>query len=335
MRTRGKGRRRILIKINQCAQGVDRYYITRPLAPTVSGLKAAMIPIELWRARIGHFNCKRVRSRLSGVPVSCSRSPTSSSSSLVGRGPAAETPRLGSPNKPQDSANSSRHVSQASSTVLQTNHGTECETNRQISLITDSSSSLTLSSTSPAQSVFLLTLDISMARSLMIVLVILQLLIMSGDIETNPGPKHDGKEAIIIHYWFILFTFTGDAKPRLRDLQLMTYTNDSNIHNQFRLMDQIKPHFRQVAIALNFSHHEVAAMERSGDDPVYHLLSEWLRGANQDEDPRPATWRTLITALREARLNEAANKLEKYMVGLEPSDARKGGPGVGVFELDL
>ena len=83
-------------------------------------------------------------------------------------------------------------------------------------------------------------------------------------------------------------------------------------------MDQIKPHFRRVAIALNFPHYEVAAMEHSGDDPVYHLLSEWLRGAHQDdEDPRLVTWRTLITALREARLNEVANKLEKYMVGLE------------------
>ena len=93
-------------------------------------------------------------------------------------------------------------------------------------------------------------------------------------------------------------------------------------------MDQIKPHFRQVAIALNFPHHEIAAIERSGFDPVYHLLSEWLRGANQEEDPRPVTWRTLITALREAHLHEAANNLEKYMVGLEPCDARVGGPGV-------
>ena len=132
-------------------------------------------------------------------------------------------------------------------------------------------------------------------------------------------------------YSLLLFTFTGDTKPRLRDLQLMTYGNELNpstrIH--FRLMDQIRPHFRTVAIALNFQYCKVADMERSGDDPVYHLLGEWLTGTNQEEDPRPVTWRTLITALREARLHEAANCLEKYMVELEPCDATV--EGLGMF----
>ena len=94
----------------------------------------------------------------------------------------------------------------------------------------------------------------------------------------------------------------------------MKFTNEET-DIQFRLMDQIRPHFRQVAMALNFPDDNVAAMERSGDDPVYHLLSAWLRGANQEEDPRPATWRTLITALRDARLHDAANNVEKYMHG--------------------
>ena len=136
-------------------------------------------------------------------------------------------------------------------------------------------------------------------------------------------------------YSLLLFTFTGDTKPRLRDLQLMTYGCELNPSTriEFRLMDQIRPHFIPVAIALNFQYHEVAAMERSIDNPVYHLLSEWLRGAKQDEDQRPVTWRTLITALREARLREAANCLEKYMVELEPCDARVG--GLGMFRIIL
>ena len=166
---------------------------------------SAMIPIELWRARIGHFNFKRVRSRITSVPVSCS-SPISSSASLVGRDPArstAETPRrLGRPNNAQDCANNS-HVSQAPSTVLQTNLGTERETNHQASPWPTTSSILTLS-TSLAQSGLLLILNSSAARSLMTMLVIFQLLIMSGDVETNPGPKHGGKEVgvhVLVYIW--------------------------------------------------------------------------------------------------------------------------------------
>ena len=159
-----------------------------------------MIPIELWRARIGHFNCKRVRSRITSVPVSCTcSSPISSSASLVGRDPArstAETPRLSRPNNAQDCANNS-HVSQAPSTVLQTNLGTERETNRQASPWPTTSSILTLS-TRLVQSGLLLMLDSSAARSLMIILVIFQLLVMSGDVETNPGPKHGGKEVGVL-----------------------------------------------------------------------------------------------------------------------------------------
>ena len=50
------------------------------------------------------------------------------------------------------------------------------------------------------------------------------------------------------------------------------------------------------------------------DDPVYHLLSEWLRGANQERDSRPVTWATLITALRDANVQEEADILEKHFV---------------------
>ena len=50
------------------------------------------------------------------------------------------------------------------------------------------------------------------------------------------------------------------------------------------------------------------------DDPVLYLLSEWLRGANQEVDPRPVTWRTLIAALRHANVQEEANVLQKHFI---------------------
>ena len=61
-------------------------------------------------------------------------------------------------------------------------------------------------------------------------------------------------------------------------------------------------------------------MESTSDDPVFHLLSEWLQGANQEEDARPVTWRTLIMAMRHARVYEEANILEYYLVQLEPDN---------------
>lgn len=74
-------------------------------------------------------------------------------------------------------------------------------------------------------------------------------------------------------------------------------------------MDQVKPQWRRLAIALKFPQHEIATMEHK-DDPVYYLLSEWLRGATKEEDLRPVKWRTLIEALRHANLQEEATVLQ-------------------------
>ena len=92
----------------------------------------------------------------------------------------------------------------------------------------------------------------------------------------------------------------------------MSYTGEDGKDVHFRFMDQVKPHWRKLAIALKFPLHEIAIME-SKDDPVYYLLTEWLRGANQEKDPRPVTWGTLITALRDANIQQEANILENHI----------------------
>ena len=107
--------------------------------------------------------------------------------------------------------------------------------------------------------------------------------------------------------------FAVDQKPNLKDFLCMSFTVKDGMTINFRLMDQVKPYWRRLAIALNFSQHEIAVME-SKDDPVYYLLSEWLRGANQENDLRPVTWRTLIIALRDANVQDEANILEKHYV---------------------
>ena len=96
----------------------------------------------------------------------------------------------------------------------------------------------------------------------------------------------------------------------------MSYTGEDGRDTRFRLMDQLQPHWRRLAIALKFQQSDIAVM-RKEDDPVYYLLSEWLRGANQERDSRPVTWATLITALRDANVQEEADMLENHFVQTE------------------
>ena len=108
---------------------------------------------------------------------------------------------------------------------------------------------------------------------------------------------------------------SADDKPALADLLYMSYTGEDGREIHFRLMDQLKPHthWRRLAIALKFLQHEIDAMG-SKDDPVYYVLSEWRRGVNQENDSRPVTWRTLITALQHANIQDEATVLETHLV---------------------
>ena len=110
------------------------------------------------------------------------------------------------------------------------------------------------------------------------------------------------------------YTTAGDT-PGLDELLCMSYTNEDGRDTRFRLMNQLQPHWRRLAIALNFLPCVINVMEHK-DDPVYHLLSEWLRGANQERDSRPVTWRTLITALRDANVQREADLLEEHFVDM-------------------
>ena len=106
---------------------------------------------------------------------------------------------------------------------------------------------------------------------------------------------------------------SADDKPGLRDLQYMSYTDEDGKDVHFRFMQRVRPHWRELAIALDFPEYEITTMEKK-DDPVFYFLSKWLRGANQEKDPRPVTWKTLIEALRHANVQEEATVLEKHFI---------------------
>ena len=108
----------------------------------------------------------------------------------------------------------------------------------------------------------------------------------------------------------------ANAKPHFRDLQKLTYTDKDGTCIQFRLMERMRPHVRNVAIALGFPPHDITTMDHMSD-PVYYILSKWLQEANQ-EDQRPVTWGTLITALQDAGIYEEVRILKQYLVEPEP-----------------
>ena len=107
--------------------------------------------------------------------------------------------------------------------------------------------------------------------------------------------------------------FAVDQKPDFEDLLYMSYTNKDGKTINFRLIDQLKPHWRRLATALMFPQHKIAAIADE-NDPMYCIFSEWLQGANQEKDSRPVTWRTLINALRVANVHNEANILEQHCV---------------------
>ena len=93
----------------------------------------------------------------------------------------------------------------------------------------------------------------------------------------------------------------------------MSYTSEDGQTVHFRLMDRIKPRMTGLAIALGFPQHIIANLTTELN-PVYYLLGEWLNGRNQEHDPRPLTWGTLITALQHAGLLDEVKILEEHFV---------------------
>ena len=103
----------------------------------------------------------------------------------------------------------------------------------------------------------------------------------------------------------------------------MSYTGEDGRDVHFRLMQQVRPHWKDLAIALKSPQYEIAIMEKK-DDQIYSLMSEWLRGANHEVDPRPVTWRTLIEALRHANIQEEATVLEKHLIDISVTTPNPG-----------
>ena len=107
----------------------------------------------------------------------------------------------------------------------------------------------------------------------------------------------------------------------------MSYTSEDGRTVHFRLMERIEPRVTRLAIALSFPRH-IRENLKTNPDPVLYLLDEWLRGGNQEQehDPSPLTWGTLINGLHEANLLEEIKILEEKFVIGPPVIDRRGMP---------
>ena len=162
-----------------------------------------MIPIDLWRARIGLFNCKRcsssfLSSLFSPSPCfSCHHHHHRKRHNVV----TEESSVANSPTENSDDQLS--HPSNLLSNCLHSSR--DClpfPLKEQITSAPPDYSAtafVTTASSSPSSfwSGSLSSLRRSLLRDVLIILLITiisqQLIVLSGDIETNPGPKHKGK----------------------------------------------------------------------------------------------------------------------------------------------
>lgn len=154
-----------------------------------------------------------------------------------------------------------------------------------------------------------------------------RLLLLSGDVEQNPGPSkglYMITESLRLIAVASLFSHTDD-KPEMYQLQCMCYTNKEGDTVDVRLVDRIQPKWYEFAVSLRFPLHRIQSIKRE-DNPVVSLLIEWLQGGNMTEDRRPVTWATFIEALHHAGLKEEANIMQFITSDHKKVDKQEGMP---------
>ena len=157
-----------------------------------------MISIEQWRARIGLFNCKRFRTP--ATPSSVVLSPIFSfliliSSQEPSQEHSSSTPPTTTNERPSSTSDSPTHTSISKQAHEATSACTTCSSTLQAAAASTSYSSGDSGLFSLRRSVFKSVLMI------LVIAVISQLLVISGDVETNPGPRLRGELQALMYMY--------------------------------------------------------------------------------------------------------------------------------------
>ena len=97
-----------------------------------------------------------------------------------------------------------------------------------------------------------------------------------------------------------------DDIPKLHELDL--FEQCSLI---IRIIDRVAPKWKEVALRLHFEDHSIQTIEMDCHNGAVEacrtMFTRWLEGNKR----KPITWKTLIRALKEAKLSTLAEELEK------------------------
>ena len=163
--------------------------------------------------------------------------------------------------------------------------------------------------------------SLNLTRTMELKLIRLRLL-LSGDVELNPGPaiahqllgKLNVKTVTPPDTTSPLYT---GKKPALDELQCFTYTSDSGTMENIYIINGVAARWQNLGIALKFSDDELRAIERSKffqvEDCCREVLSRWLKG--RAGDGKPITWETLLQAMVKAQCTEVARRARKALTG--------------------
>ena len=105
-----------------------------------------------------------------------------------------------------------------------------------------------------------------------------------------------------------LFPFCTGDKPTLRQLQLL----DCPSGVELRVIKTVAPKLVRLAIALNFDYSVIETVQHDQSEAelaCISILNQWMRGEGQ----QPATWNTLIKALRDADYCNLAEDLRREL----------------------
>ena len=102
------------------------------------------------------------------------------------------------------------------------------------------------------------------------------------------------------------------------DLTMLTCLkyNEEGKHQRVYIIDEMAPKWKRVGRMLKFSPscmETISSCCQDDSECCDKLLSQWLQGYNDDNDSRPKTWETLLEVMRDARLAELAERLEKVL----------------------
>ena len=105
------------------------------------------------------------------------------------------------------------------------------------------------------------------------------------------------------------YTPLTDERPTVQEFQSLIWKNGEEI----RILDEVKPRWREFGIALGFSVGDLDAIEEQGlrkpDRCIQSVFGEWSRKKSNTYH-----WNGLITALNKAGLTNLATRVTAYKI---------------------